>query len=97
MVTFRFHGLTPPPGHPFFLWGDFLGTNTFAVRLPDYGQPLIYTTTIMPGQKTRFQVFDNLSLHARLLSGDKLVGGFATETVPDGDTVFDYELTTPAQ
>jgi arabinogalactan endo-1,4-beta-galactosidase len=96
-VTFRFHGLMPPPGQPFYLWGDFLGSNTFAVRLPDDGTPLTYTTTIMPGQKIRFQVFDGLSLHTRLLAGDKVVAGFANETVPSSDTVFDYDLTKPAQ
>ncbi len=96
-VTFRFHGLTPPAGQPFYLWGDFLGTNTFAVRLPDGGTPLTYTTTIMPGQKIRFQVFDDLSLHTRLLSGNKIVSGFATETISATDTVIDYDLTKPAQ
>jgi hypothetical protein len=96
-VTFRFTGLTPPPGQPFYLWGDFLGSKTFAIRLPDDGTPLVYATTMMPGQKIRFQVFDSLSLHARLLSGDNVVNGFATETVPNGDTVLDYALTKPAQ
>jgi arabinogalactan endo-1,4-beta-galactosidase len=96
-VTFRFHGLTPPAGQPFYLWGDFIGTNTFAVRLPDDGRPLTYSSTMMPGQKIRFQVFDNLSLHARLIAGDKVVDGFAVETVPNGDVVFDYALTMPAQ
>jgi arabinogalactan endo-1,4-beta-galactosidase len=96
-VTFRFHGLTPPPGQPFYLWGDFLGTNTFAVRLLDDGKPLSYATTMMPGQKIRFQVFDSLALRARLLSGDKVVGGFANETIPGGDMILDYELTKPAQ
>ena len=79
--------MTPPAGQPFYLWGDFLGTNSFAVRLPDGGKPLIYTTTMMPGQKIRFQVFDGLSLHTRLLTGDKVVSGFATETIPSADTV----------
>jgi arabinogalactan endo-1,4-beta-galactosidase len=96
-VTFRFHGLMPAAGQPFYLWGDFLGTNTFAVRLPEDGKPLIYTTTMMPGQKIRFQVFDGLSLHTKLLSGDKVVSGFMTETVPSADTVLDYDLTKPAK
>ena len=95
-VTFRFHGMTPPPGQPFYLWGDFLGTNSFAVRLPDDGTALRYSTTMMPGQKIRFQVFDGLSLHTRLLSGDKIVAGFATQTIPNADTVIDDVLTKPA-
>jgi arabinogalactan endo-1,4-beta-galactosidase len=92
-VTFRFHGLSAPPGQPFYLWGDFLGSKTFAVRVPDNG---VITTTIMPGTKIRFQVFDGLELHARLLSGDKVVNGFAEETIPSGDVTFDYELSKPA-
>ena len=92
-VTFRFQGLTPPPGQPFYLWGDFLGSNKFAVRLPD---DEVFTTTLMPDTKIRFQVFDSLQLHARLIAGDKVVDGFATETVPSGDTVFDVALTPPA-
>jgi arabinogalactan endo-1,4-beta-galactosidase len=92
-VTFRFRGLTAPSDQPFYLWGDFIGTNTVAVRLPPDNT---YTTTIMPGVKIRFQVFDNLQLHARLLSGDKVAGGFAMETVPNGDVTFDYVLTKPA-
>jgi len=96
-VTFRFRGMTPPPGRPFYLWGDFLGTNSFAVRLPDDGTALRYSTTMMPGQKIRFQVFDGLSLHTRLLSGDRIVAGFATETVPNADTVIDYDLAMPSE
>jgi arabinogalactan endo-1,4-beta-galactosidase len=91
-VTFRFHGLTPPPGQAFYLWGDFLGSKTFAVRLPEDG---VFTTTMMPGAKIRFQVFDNLSLHAKLLAGPKVVDGFAAETVPGGAVTFDYDLTQP--
>ncbi len=91
-VTFRFHGLTPPPDQAFYLWGDFLGSKTFAVRLPADG---VFTTTMMPGAKIRFQVFDNLQLHAKLLAGGKVVDGFATETVPSGDATFDYVLTPP--
>ncbi|MDE1985128.1 MAG: glycosyl hydrolase 53 family protein [Alphaproteobacteria bacterium] len=95
-VTFRFHGLVPPPGQPFFLWGDFVGSRQFAIRLPDDGKPLDYVTTMMPGQKIRFQVFDNLSLHARLISGDTVVDGFATETIPGKDAVYDINLSMPA-
>lgn len=91
-VTFRFHGLTPPAGQAFYLWGDFLGTKTFAVRLPDNET---YTTTMMPGTKIRFQVFDSLQLHSKLLAGDKVIDGFATETIPPGDTTLDYALTQP--
>ncbi len=96
-VTFRFHGLAPPPGQAFFLWGDFIGSRQFAIRLPDDGTPLDYTTTIMPGQKIRFQVFDSLSLHARLISGDSVTNGFATETIPDNDVAYDIALSMPAQ
>ncbi len=91
-VTFKFHGLTPPPGQAFYLWGTFLGSKSFAVRLPN---SQTFTTAIMPGTKIRFQVFDNLQLHARLLSGDKVVDGFATETIPSSDVTFDYSLTAP--
>jgi arabinogalactan endo-1,4-beta-galactosidase len=91
-VTFHFHGLTPPPGQPFYLWGDFLESKTFAIRLPD---TLEFSTTLMPGQKIRFQVFDGLNLHTRLLSGGTVVDGFATETVPQQGGVFDYTLSTP--
>jgi arabinogalactan endo-1,4-beta-galactosidase len=91
-VTFRFHGLMPPNGQAFYLWGDFLGAKTIAVRLPENG---IYTTTIMPGAKIRFQVFDNLELHAKLLAGDKVVNGFAAETIPSDDVTFDYVLSEP--
>ena len=54
-VTFHFRGATPPPGGAFYLWGDFLGSKTFAVRLPRDGA---FTTTMMPGSNIRFQVFD---------------------------------------
>lgn len=91
-VTFRFHGLTPPPGEAFYLWGDFLGSKTFAVRLPADGR---FTTTMMPGAKIRFQVFDSLSLHAKLLAGPTIVDGFAAETVPADGATFDYEMTRP--
>ena len=91
-VTFQFRGLTPPAGQAFYLWGDFLGTKTFAVRLPADG---VFTTTMMPGTKIRFQVFDSLSLHAKLLAGDKLVNGFAAETVPANGATFSYDLTPP--
>ena len=94
-VTFHFHGMTAPPGHPFYLWGDFLESKTFAIRLPDDGKPLDFSTVLMPGQKIRFQVFDGLNLHARLLSGSSLVDGFATETVPQQGGVFDYALSAP--
>jgi arabinogalactan endo-1,4-beta-galactosidase len=94
-VSFRFHGLTPPPGQPFYLWGDFIGSREFALRLPDDGRPLEYTTTLMPGQKIRFQVFDNLQLHARLLSGKDVVNGFATTTIPADGGVLDYDLSKP--
>lgn len=94
-VTFRFTGLAPMPGHPFYLWGDFLGTRDFAVRLPDDGSALVFRTTLMPGQKIRFQVFDGLSLHARLLSGDTVVDGFAARTVPAQGGDFDYALAMP--
>ncbi|MDE2110149.1 MAG: arabinogalactan endo-1,4-beta-galactosidase [Alphaproteobacteria bacterium] len=95
-VTFRFHGLALPPGRPFFLWGDFIGSRQFAIRLPDDGKPLDYITTMMPGQKIQFQVFDNLSLHARLISGGTVVNGFATETIPDKNVVYDITLSMPA-
>jgi len=91
-VTFKFHGLKPPPGRPLYLWGDFIGSNKFALRLPDDG---VFTTALMPGTKIRFQVFDNLQLHARLIAGEKVLDGFATETVPSADTTFDYALTPP--
>ena len=91
-VTFGFHGLVPPPGQAFYLWGDFLGAKTIAVRLPESGT---YTTTIMPGTRIRFQVFDNLQLHAKLLAGDKVVNGFAVETIPSSDVTFDYALAPP--
>lgn len=91
-VTFRFHGLTPQPGQAYYLWGDFLGSKSFAVRLP---QDETYTTTIMPGTKIRFQVFDSLQLHTKLLSGDKVIDGFVAETIPSSDTVLDYTLVQP--
>jgi len=89
--------MTQPPGQPFYLWGDFLGTNSFAVRLPDDGTALRYSTTMMSGQKIRFQVFDGLSLHTRLLSGDKIVAGFATQTIPNADAAIDDDLAKPAE
>ena len=91
-VTFRFSGLKAPAGQPFYLWGDFLGSNKFAVRLPD---DEVLTTTLMPGTKIRFQVFDSLQLHARLITGDKVVDGFASETVPSADATLNYVLTPP--
>jgi arabinogalactan endo-1,4-beta-galactosidase len=96
-VTFRFHGLAPPPGAPFYLWGDFLGTRDFAVRLPESGDPLTYEAALMPGQKIRFQVFDGLALHAKLITGPHVVDGFAAETVPDKDAAFDETLSAPAK
>jgi len=51
---------------------------------------------MMPGQKIRFQVFDGLSLHTRLLSGDKIVAGFAMQTIPNADTAIDDDLAKPA-
>ncbi|HEY2068901.1 MAG TPA: arabinogalactan endo-1,4-beta-galactosidase [Rhizomicrobium sp.] len=93
-VTFRFHGPAAPPGRPYYLWGDFLGSREFAVRLPANGE---YTTALMPGQKIRFQLFDGIQLHARLLSGAKVVDGFATETIPSQDATLDYDLTAPPQ
>jgi arabinogalactan endo-1,4-beta-galactosidase len=95
-VTFHFRGLTPPPGQPFYLWGDFLGARDFAIRLPDDGKPLDYTTMLMPGQKIRFQVFDNLSLHAKLIAGPQVVDGFAAETIPAEGANFDFDLSLPA-
>jgi arabinogalactan endo-1,4-beta-galactosidase len=95
-VTFHFHGLMPPAGHPFYLWGDFLQSRDFAIRLPDDGKPLEFSTTLMPGQKIRFQVFDGLELHTRLLSGGGVVDGFAAQTVPAEGGVFDYTLQMPA-
>jgi len=92
-VRLHFRGMTPPPGQAFYLWGDFLGSKSFAVRLPDDGALI---TTIMPGTTIRFQVFDSLQLHAKLLSGDKLLNGFATETIPAIDARFDYVLSRPA-
>lgn len=91
-VTFRFHGALPAAGQAFYLWGDFLGTKTFAVRLPE---DEVFTTTMMAGTKIRFQVFDSLSLRTKLLTGDKITAGFATETIPAGGTTFDYELVRP--
>jgi hypothetical protein len=44
----------------------------------------------------RFQVFDSLQLHAKLLHGDKLVKDFATEIIPASDANFDYVLTKPS-
>jgi arabinogalactan endo-1,4-beta-galactosidase len=89
-VTFRFHGATQ--GQAFYLWGDFLGSKTFAVRLPADG---VFTTTMMPGSKIRFQVFDSLSLHAKLLAGDRIVDGFAAETITTDGATFDYDLAKP--
>lgn len=91
-VTFRFHGLMPPAGQAFYLWGDFLGSKTFAVRLPADGT---FTTTMMPGAKIRFQVFDGLQLHTKLLGGEKIVNGFAAETVPADGATFEYNLVKP--
>jgi len=91
-VTFHFRGATPPAGQAFYLWGDFLGSKTFAVRMPTDGT---FTTTMMPGSKIRFQVFDGLELHTKLLAGDKVVNGFAAETIPAQGTTFDYELVKP--
>jgi arabinogalactan endo-1,4-beta-galactosidase len=91
-VTFHFRGATPPPGGAFYLWGDFLGSKTFAVRLPADGT---FTTTMMPGTNIRFQVFDSLELHTKLLTGAKVVNGFAAETIPAGGATFDYELVKP--
>jgi arabinogalactan endo-1,4-beta-galactosidase len=91
-VTFQFRGLTPLPGQAFYLWGDFLGTKAFAVRLPPDG---VFTTTMMAGTKIRFQVFDSLALHNKLLTGDKLVAGFAAETIPANGAVLHYDLSQP--
>jgi len=89
-VTFRFHGVAPPPNRPFYLWGDFLGSREFAIRLPPDGA---FTARLMPGQKIRFQVFDGIALKTKLLSGAKVVDGFAVEIVPAQSTVLDYDLT----
>jgi arabinogalactan endo-1,4-beta-galactosidase len=93
-VAFRFHGLAPPPGKPFYFWADFLDSRDFAIRLPQNG---IVATSLMPGLKIRFQVFDSLSLHTRLLFGDNVIDGFAAETVPANGAVFDYTLGMPRQ
>jgi arabinogalactan endo-1,4-beta-galactosidase len=89
-VTFKFRGA--PTGQALYLWGDFLGTKTFAVRLPADG---VFRTTMMPGAKIRFQVFDSLSLHAKLLAGERVVDGFAAETVPANGATFEYDLVKP--
>ena len=93
-VQFHFTGLKPKPGEAFYLWGDFLGAKDIAVHLPENGS---FTTTMMPGKTIRFQVFDNLQLRAKLITGDKLVNGFATETIPASGASFDYNLTAPLQ
>jgi arabinogalactan endo-1,4-beta-galactosidase len=96
-VTFRFHSLAPAAGQPFYLWGDFLGAKDFAIRLPDDGRPLEYTALLMPGQKIRFQVFDNLSLHAKLISGGQVIDGFVPETIPADGATYDFDLKMPAE
>jgi len=96
-VAFAFQGLTPPQGQPFYLWGDFLGTKDFAIRLPDDGKPLNFTTTLMPGQKIRYQVFDDIDLHARLIMGSDVIDGFAAHVVPNAAVTFDDMLALPAQ
>lgn len=93
-VQFHFTGLKPKAGEAFYLWGDFLGAKDIAVRLSQDGN---FTTTMMPGKTIRFQVFDNLQLHAKLISGNKLVNGFATETIPASGASFNYPLTAPSQ
>lgn len=89
-VTFRFTGVKPQPGWAFVFWSDFLGAKDITLRLPADG---VITTSLMPGTTIRFQVFDG---HAKLISGDTVVNGFATRTVPDGGADFDYTLTEPA-
>lgn len=91
-VTFKFTGATPEPGKAFYLWGTFLGSKTFAVRLPADG---IFATTLMPGTKILFQVYDGLELHTKLVQDGKLENGFAAETIPSGGATFEYSLVKP--
>jgi arabinogalactan endo-1,4-beta-galactosidase len=95
VLTFRFHGVAPPAGGPFVLWGDFLGVRDIAVRLPDAAGKMEYTTTIMPGQEYRLQVFSDAGLKARLIAGAKVADGFYADAAPNRDTTVDIDLAAP--
>lgn len=73
---------------PVWLWGDFLGSREFAVRLePSADDPTVmtYATTVTPDQVLRYQIYDSLPLQAGLLGGDE---GYATaQATGDGVTV----------
>jgi hypothetical protein len=51
----------------------------------------------MPAQKIRYQLFDTIDLHARLIIGPDVVDGFAARIVPDHGVTFDDALAMPVQ
>lgn len=97
-VTFRFRGAAPQHGQAFYLWGDFFGDPDFlAFPVRREGDELVYKTTIMPGTYIRFQLFGDKTMTEPLLSGPKLSEGAVPETVPDHDTIYDFDVKTPVR
>ncbi len=98
-VSFRFDGVRARLGQTFYLWGDFYGDpdlTAFPVRRE--GGALIYKTTIMPGSFIRFQLFGEQMMTKPLLRGPKLTeDGVVAQTVPDHDTVYDFDVNKPVQ
>ena len=70
---------------PLWLWGDFLGSREFAIRLaPSDEDPdlMTYVTTLKPGRTLRYQIYDRMPPGQGLLAGPE---GFATaEATGDG-------------
>ncbi len=97
-VTFRFHGLKPPRGKTFYLWGDFLGARPDFVAVPlryENGQ-FVFSTTIMPGWSIRYQVFSEKQLRTPLLPTGKTEEGIVKYTVPADGGIIESALVGPS-
>ncbi|MDE2110150.1 MAG: glycosyl hydrolase 53 family protein [Alphaproteobacteria bacterium] len=92
-VTFRFRGTVPKSGRTFYLWGDFFGDPDFlAFPVRREGSDLVYKTSIMPGTYIHFQLFGEKTMTTPLLSGSDLSDGVVSETVPNRDTVYEFDV-----
>lgn len=88
-VTFRFHGAGKGA---YVLWGDMFGDfDGTAFPLKREGSALTYVTTLMPGTPIRFEVYGDKAMRKPLMPEAK--GDIAAHaTVPDQDTVWDFDL-----
>jgi arabinogalactan endo-1,4-beta-galactosidase len=93
-VSFRLHGAKA--GRSYKLWGDFFGdpdSTAFAMRRD--GGDAVYTTTLMPGTFIRFQMFADAAMQKALLPAGKDPDGMVSETIPDKDVVYAFDLGKP--